>query len=178
MSYKAVYLDRDGVLNKDVGYAFQLEQLTLLPGVKRGLEQLKSKNFKLIVVTNQSGVARGMFAECDVKKFNEALNQQVGGAIDSFYYCPFHTEAKVDVYRKDSNDRKPNTGMLERAAKEHDLKKVGSFLIGDKASDVETAKRFGVKSVQIKSRYDIHKSPDALVANFTEAVDFILQSDS
>ena len=176
MSSKTIFLDRDGVLNVDHGYVYKIDELQILPTVKESLVRLKSNGFKLIVISNQSGVARGMFQESDVRKFNEELNRQLDkeGQIDAFYVCPFHPDAISPEFRIDSDYRKPGTGMLDQAVSEHDVDVKQSYLIGDKASDIECAINFGIPAFQMESRYDAHDSIEKRYQTLKEVVDIIL----
>ena len=149
----AVFLDRDGVLNEDLGYSFDVAQLRVIAGAALALKQLKDRGYLLIVVSNQSGVARGYFTTTEVDRFNAALNQRLrmerGTGVDAFYYCPFHPDGKVPGYTKASPLRKPEPGMVLQAAAEHGVDLRCSYLVGDKFSDVECAIRAGVKGIQV-----------------------------
>ena len=138
---KAIFLDRDGVLNLDKGYTYKPADLKLLPGVPTALKQLSDKGYLLIVITNQSGVARGMYSMQDVYFFNDELNRYIveaGGApLDEFYICPYHESGSVPTYTRDHPDRKPNTGMIDRAVKKFGLNLSECYLVGDRASDIE-----------------------------------------
>ena len=146
----AAFLDRDGVLIPDSGYPHKPEHLILTPGAAEAVKTLKDAGFITVIVTNQSGVARGMFTEDVMHGFNRALCDLLaegGGIIDAVYHCPFHEKAVEDRYRHlDHPDRKPNPGMLLRAAADHGLAlDERSLMIGDKGSDMEAARRAGVR---------------------------------
>jgi len=161
----AVFLDRDGVLNEDLGYSFDVAQLRVIAGAALALKQLKDRGYLLIVVSNQSGVARGYFTTTEVDRFNAALNQRLRGeqgtGVDAFYYCPFHPDGKVPDYTKASQLRKPEPGMVLQAAAEHGVDLRRSYLVGDKFSDIECAVRAGVKGIQVAAP-DQSKHPLAL----------------
>ena len=144
----AVFLDRDGVLNEDLGYVHRPEDLRWIPGARAAVRRINERGLKVIVVTNQSGVARGMFDREAVERFHAAMQAELaeaGARIDAFYDAPFHPEATVEAFRHpDHPDRKPNPGMILRAIAEHGLDPARSLLIGDKASDLEAARRAGV----------------------------------
>ena len=144
----AAFLDRDGVLIVDSGYPHRPDQLVLIPGAAEAVKRLNAAGYVTVIVTNQSGVARGMFSEETMHDFNRLLVARLaegGGRIDAVYACPFHSEAADERYRHpDHPDRKPNPGMLLRAAAEHDLDLSRSFMIGDQPSDMEAARRAGV----------------------------------
>lgn len=144
----AALLDRDGVLIIDSGYPHRPEQLVLTPGAAEAVKRLNDAGYVVVVVTNQSGVARGMFSEETMHDFNARLVERLaqgGGRIDAVYACPFHAEAVEARYRHpDHPDRKPNPGMLLRAMNEHGLDPARSFMVGDRPSDMEAARRAGV----------------------------------
>jgi D-glycero-D-manno-heptose 1,7-bisphosphate phosphatase len=140
--------DRDGVLNVDVGYAHRPDQLRLVEGAARAVARLNAAGWAVVAVTNQSGVARGLFPESAVGLFHAALDTALaaeGARIDAYYYCPFHPEATVAAYRRaDHPDRKPNPGMLLRALADFAEAPERAFLVGDQESDLEAARRAGV----------------------------------
>jgi D-glycero-D-manno-heptose 1,7-bisphosphate phosphatase len=144
----AAFLDRDGVLNADRGYTHRPEDLAWIAGAREAVLSLNEAGYLVFVVTNQAGVARGHFAEPDTAAFHAAMQDQlaeVGAHIDAFYHCPFHPEATVAAYRHaDHPDRKPNPGMILRALREWPVAVAGSFLIGDRESDLEAARRAGI----------------------------------
>ena len=148
MKRPAAFLDRDGVLIVDCGYPHRPDQLVLIPGAAEAVKRLNDAGFVTVIVTNQSGVARGLFSEDTMHGFNALLVQRLaedGARIDAVYACPFHAEAVDARYRHpDHPDRKPNPGMLLKAVAEHDLDPARSLMIGDQASDMEAARRAGV----------------------------------
>lgn len=144
----AVFLDRDGVLVHDSGYPHRPEDLVLIPGAVEAVRRLNGHGYRAIVVTNQSGVARGLFSEETMHAFNTRMVRLFAGRgalIGAVYACPYH-EAAVDPRWRhpDHPDRKPNPGMILRAIKEHRIDPARSFLIGDRASDVEAARRAAI----------------------------------
>lgn len=146
----AAFLDRDGVLNVDHGYVHRLDELDLVPGAADAVRLLNNAGYLVIVVTNQSGVARGRYGEDAVRRFNDELAKRLaaqGARIDAFYYCPHHPEGSVARYRIACDCRKPNPGMLAQAARDFDIDRGKSFLIGDKPGDSEAAAAFGIKGV-------------------------------
>ena len=148
MKRPGAFLDRDGVLIVDSGYPHRPDQLVLIPGAAEAVKRLNAAGYVTVIVTNQSGVARGMFSEETMQAFNRLLVERLaegGGRIDAVYACPFHSEAADERYRHpDHPDRKPNPGMLLRAAADHDLDLSRSLMIGDQPSDMEAARRAGV----------------------------------
>ena len=156
MMEKIVFLDRDGTLNEEVNYLHRTEDLRLLPGVPEALAGLKDAGFKLIVVTNQAGVARGYYTEEDVKHLHDHMNgllKPYGAELDAFYYCPHHPEYGIGKYKRSCSCRKPGTGMFEMAARDFSIDRAASFMIGDKLLDVEAGKRFGLTSILVGTGY-------------------------
>ncbi|MGE1063709.1 HAD family hydrolase [Megasphaera paucivorans] len=144
---KAAFFDRDGVLNKDIHYLHRPGDVIWVKGAKEGLAHLNQLGYLVIVVTNQSGVARGYYTEDDVKKLHCWMSQEIaaaGGCITEFYYCPFLEGAADPSYNKKSDWRKPAPGMVLQAVKDYDLDISQSFLIGDSTSDMECAKAAGL----------------------------------
>lgn len=153
---KIVFLDRDGTLNEEVEYLHRPEDLKLLPGVPGALKRLKDGGFKLVVVTNQAGVARGYYTEADVAALHQYLNRLLAGdgaEIDRYFYCPHHPEHGIGKYRAACHCRKPETGMLEMAEKYYRVDKSKSFMIGDKLLDTEAGRRYGVHPVLVGTGY-------------------------
>jgi D-glycero-D-manno-heptose 1,7-bisphosphate phosphatase len=146
-----VIFDRDGVLIVDHGYVGQIERLEWVPGAKAAVASLNAAGVLAIVATNQSGVARGLFDLATVARLHEAMQADLaaaGARIDGFYVCPFHPDAAIEAFRRaDHPDRKPNPGMILRALADFDIAPGRALVIGDKASDVEAARRAGVRGV-------------------------------
>src|SRR5438094_4831233 len=144
---RAVFLDRDGVLIEDVNLLTKREQIRIMPGVAQALERLKQAGFALVVVSNQTVVARGLASEEDVRGINVYLQQllvQTGGpSLDGWYFCPHHPNATLAGYRMACECRKPGTGMLRQAAQEHDLYLLKSFAVGDRMTDIIAGARVG-----------------------------------
>jgi D-glycero-D-manno-heptose 1,7-bisphosphate phosphatase len=144
----AVFLDRDGVLIPDIGYPHLEEHLVLIPGAAEAVRRLNALGYLVVIVTNQSGVARGLFGEDQMHAFNALLVRRLaakGARIGAVYACPFHAEAKDPKwFHPDHPDRKPNPGMILRAVADHNIDPARSFLIGDQATDLEAARRAGM----------------------------------
>lgn len=151
MSVPGAFLDRDGVLIEDSGYPHLDAHLKLIPGAAAAVRRMNQAGRRTVIVTNQSGVARGLFDEDRMHAFNALLKARLaqdGARIDAVYACPFHADAVIERYRHpDHPDRKPNPGMILRAAAEHDIDLGRSFLIGDRSSDMEAARRAGVEGL-------------------------------
>ena len=144
----AVFLDRDGVLIEDSGYPHLEEHLRFIPGACEAVRRLNTLGYLCVVVTNQSGVARGLFTEDQMKAFNALLVRRMAAkqaVIRAVYACPYHAEAIDDRYRHpDHPDRKPNPGMILRAVEDLRIDPARSFLIGDQPTDLEAARRAGL----------------------------------
>jgi D-glycero-D-manno-heptose 1,7-bisphosphate phosphatase len=151
----AAFLDRDGVLNVDHGYAHRPDQLEWIAGAPQAVRLLNEAGYLVIVVTNQSGVARGFYDEAAVRQFHShmenALHAQ-GAYIDAFYYCPHHPEGTVKELAVRCDCRKPGTGMLEQAARDWPIDRSRSFLIGDKDDDMAAAAAFKIRAVKFDVR--------------------------
>ena len=155
MSNKAIFLDRDGTLIEDPGYLSRPEQVSLLDGAAEALIELRAMGYKLVIVSNQSAVARGIVTEQDLDEIHERLRQlltEKGAYLDQIYYCPYHPDGIVPKYRKDSDWRKPNPGMLLAAADEMNIDLSQSWSIGDSSRDVKAGLSAGCKTILI-SRY-------------------------
>jgi D-glycero-D-manno-heptose 1,7-bisphosphate phosphatase len=188
---RAVFLDRDGTVNEEVGYLRDLGQLTLIPGAAAAIRRLNTSGCKVVLVTNQSGVARGYFPESLVNETHDLLVRMLGeeGArLDGLYYCPHHPRAGNSPYTRECDCRKPATGLLDRAAKELDIDLGRSFMIGDKWSDVELGHRAGCRSVLVRTGFahddpgNIRpaggRDPDFIAHDLAEAVEWVLGQDT
>ena len=156
MSAPAVFLDRDGTLIEEAGYLDRLERIAVFPWTIDALRVLGRTGFKLIVVSNQAGVAKGLFDETFVQETHRVLGERfaAGGArIDGFYYCPHLVDATVEQYRRECDCRKPKPGMLRQAAREHQLDLGRSFLVGDRWPDLEAGQAVGVRGILVKTGY-------------------------
>jgi D-glycero-D-manno-heptose 1,7-bisphosphate phosphatase len=142
-------LDRDGVLNLDLGYVHRPDQLVLVEGAAGAVRRLNQAGWAVCAVTNQSGVARGLYDEAAVLGFHAAMDAALAAAgahIDAYYYCPHHPEAVIEAYRHaDHPDRKPNPGMILRALADFAIPPERAFLVGDQPSDIEAARRANVR---------------------------------
>lgn len=184
--HKAVFLDRDQTLIEDPGYINHPSQVRLLPGVAQALIQLKKLGYLLVVVSNQSGVARGLVTEEVLQQIHHRLKKLLadeGAFLDAIYYCPFHPEGVIPQYRCESDLRKPNPGMLLKAAQELAIDLSCSWMIGDSFRDIEAGLRAGCKTILIESpvrRLQPGPSdpvPDRKVASLREAANLIRMLD-
>lgn len=164
---KAVFLDRDGVINKEKGYVHRWEDFEFVPGAIEGMQLLKDMGYALVIVTNQSGLARGFYTEAEYSALTEALRQHLerhGVKLDGVYYCPHHPKGTVHALAVDCDCRKPAPGMLVRAARELGLSLPESILIGDKPSDIEAARSAGLRHA-----YSVDSDNAEAAADFTIA---------
>ena len=152
MKNKAVFLDRDGTINVDKGFVYRIEDFEFMSGAIEAIRLLNENNFKVVVVSNQSGIARGYYTEEDLQRLHRFINEELakyGAQIDRFYYCPHHPEAKIERYRLDCDCRKPKPGLLKRAIEDLSIDINRSYLIGDSQSDIEAGKAIGCRTILI-----------------------------
>ena len=189
---RAIFLDRDGTINEEVGYIEHLDRLRIIPEAYEAIRLINVSGFMAVVVTNQAGIAKGLFNEAFVKQTNERLQEflgQKGAAIDAFYFCPHHPTEGVPPYRQVCDCRKPAPGLFYQAARDMDIDLTGSFMIGDRYRDMEAAHRAGVKGVLVKTGYgaDVLENigpdqetpegkPDHIAENILKAVHWILEN--
>jgi len=183
---QAIFLDRDGVINKEVNLLHKLKQLKLINKAADAIKRLNGSDYLVIVITNQPVVARGFCTEEDIRKIHEKLETLLGkqGAfIDRIYYCPHHPDKgypnENKKYKIECNCRKPNIGMLLKAEKEFNIEKKLSFIIGDTTTDIQTGINYGIQTILIKTGYEgldnkFSVKPDYVFRDLKEAVDFLL----
>ncbi len=184
----AVFLDRDGTLNREVGYVTHLDDFQLYARAAAAVKRIADSGYAAILATNQAGVARGYFPEWMVEKVHEKLQSELarhGTKLDAIYYCPHHPSSDDPAYAIDSEMRKPRPGMLLKAAKEHNLALSRSFMIGDKYSDMECGWVAGCRSAFVLTGYgrgemELHgdswpRKPDIIVEDVYAAVESILE---
>jgi len=190
MANKAVFLDRDRTLMEDPGYLADAEAVKLLPGVELAIKSLSQAGYKIVVVTNQSGIARGLLTEENLKAIHAELRRQLaesGAHLDAIYFCPYHPEGTVEPYAVESDLRKPKPGMLLKAAEDMEIDLADSWMVGDGARDVEAGQRAGCRTVRVRGprpqtpaagqaqdeKEDAR--PDFTVRNLTDAARVILR---
>ena len=184
---KAIFLDRDGTVNEEVGYLRDLSMLTLIPGVGNAIKKLNDAGFLVVLVTNQSGVARGYFPESLVHDAHARLDEllrQDGARIDAVYYCPHHPTAGTSMHTRVCACRKPGTGLIDQAARDLEIDVHRSYMVGDKWSDVELGHRAGARSILVRSGFAADDpgntrskhvaDPDHTAHDLTEAADWII----
>ena len=156
---KCSFLDRDGVINYDLGYVHKRKNFFWKKNVIKTIKYLNDNNYYVIVISNQSGIGRGLYKEEDVEKLHTWINQELskkGAYIDKFYYAPYYEYSKNKKYTKGKKNRKPNIGMFLRAFYEFDIIKKSSFYVGDKDIDKIAAKNFGIKYLNVNNNSDIY----------------------
>ena len=153
---RAVFLDRDGTVLEEAGYLDRLERLVFFPFAIDAIRLLNRAGFAVVIITNQSGVGRGMYEEAFVHRAHEVVDERVkagGGRIDGFYYCPHHPTAEIERYRKECDCRKPGPGMLRAAAADLGLDLSRSFAVGDKWTDVQAGFAAGARGILVRTGY-------------------------
>lgn len=187
MTRPAVFLDRDGTVTEEVGYVNHLDRLKLLPGVGPAVRRLNEADVPAVLITNQAGVARGYFPIDLVYQTHRKLTDMLaaeGARLNGVYFSPFVKEGSEAPYNIDHPWRKPGTGMLEQAARDLRINLISSFMIGDKITDVELARRVGARGVYVLTGYGKGElayrrhlwstEPDFIGADLMEAVAWIL----
>lgn len=188
----AIFLDRDGVLIRDVHLLTNPDDIRIMEGIPPALRSLKEAGFRLIVISNQTVVARGLATEQEVYAIHarvECLLEQAGAPrLDGFYFCPHHPNATLPAYRVACECRKPRPGLLLRAAREHDLNLGASIVVGDRITDIIAGARAGCRTVLVQTGeheappietvepLDESIQPDYTCANLGEAVRWILET--
>lgn len=190
MAHKAVLLDRDGTINEEVGYLDHPDRFKLLPRVGEAIRLLNRNGIKAVIVTNQSGVARGYFPETMVLKVHQKmadLLKDERAYLDGIYYCPHHPDVGEPPYRQRCGCRKPETGLVDFAIKELNIDCSLSYSVGDRMIDVEFGHRVKAKSILVLTGYgreewDLKRdrwtvTPDHVAQDLFEAVQWILKQE-
>ena len=181
---RAVFLDRDGTINEEVNYLRRQEDVRLIEGAGRAIARLNAAGVLVVVVSNQSGLARGLFDESDLASVQIELNRQLrahGARVDGWYFCPHHPEGVVEHYALTCDCRKPAPGLIMQAAQEMGLSLRGSFMVGDRLLDVACGRKVGLSTVLVATGHDDgppvgeHETPDHQAADLARAVDWILE---
>lgn len=180
---RAVFLDRDGTIVHEVNYLCRPEDTELLPGAGQAIAELRRAGFAVVVISNQSGVARGYFTLDDLAEVQDELSRQLAAhdaSIDGWYNCVHHPKGEVDQFRSVCDCRKPEPGLILRAVKEMDLELTGSFMIGDRLRDVACGNAAGVTSILVRSGQDDGEPtediqrPDYVAEDLAKAAQWIL----
>lgn len=173
MANRGVFLDRDGTMAPDVHYCCRPEDFNLFPDVAKAIKLLNQRGFKVIVITNQSGIARGYFSEETLVKIHEKMKRELakeGAYVDAIYYCPHHPDDNCDC-------RKPKPKLVFQAARDFEIDLTQSFVVGDMQLDVEFGKAANCKTILIGEgmALDEKTNPDAIASDLSEAVQLILR---
>lgn len=191
MRNAAVFLDRDGVLIEEVHLLTKPSQIHLFECAPSAIQSLKQAGFSVVVVTNQTVVARGLATEADVNSVHEAIQQLLrranGSSVDAFYFCPHHPNATLPTYRIECDCRKPRPGMLIQAARDRDINLHQSYMIGDRTTDIIAGMRAGCRTILVKTGAHLQKPietiepidpsvrPDYVCSDLSQAVKYILE---
>ena len=184
----AIFLDRDGTMIEDAGYLTRAEDIAFYPWTVDAIRALNRAGFTIVVVTNQSAIARGLLTEAGLAEIHERLDErlQAGGArVAAYYYCPHHPDGPVAAYATKCDCRKPACGLVDRAVRDLDLDPARSFVVGDKWVDVGLARGVGAISVMVRTGYGAAEEAtppadlqaDAIVDNLAAAASWILQNE-
>jgi D-glycero-D-manno-heptose 1,7-bisphosphate phosphatase len=178
----AVFLDRDGTLIREVGHLCRPEQLEILPGVPAALRSLRDYGFKLIVVTNQSAVARGRLSELALAGIHDLLREKLaaeGAFLDAIYYCPHYPSEGHGDYGIVCSCRKPRTGMIDQAAADFGLNRQASYVVGDQATDIELAAQVGATGILLHDGSALAAVGEPpVVADLWQAAQWIIAKES
>lgn len=159
-----VFLDRDGVLTEEISYITSLENLKVFPYTVECIRQIHKKGYYAMVITNQSGVARGLLTENILRSMNEYLKKVTG--VDAIYYCPHHPDGSIDKYRKICKCRKPEIGMIEKACMDFSIDMDKSYMVGDRAADILAGKKAGIKTILLESGYGTARLEENVVPDY------------
>ena len=176
---RVIFLDRDGTINKEISYLYRPEELVILPGAAEGIALLRREGYRIVVVTNQAGIARGYYTPDQMHMLHQYLNEQLkqdGAWIDEFYYCPHHPVHGLGEYKKACSCRKPGTGMLEMAGRRYHIDKQGSYIIGDKRIDVQAGHNFGIRGILVGTGYGPREMREAMEAGEEPFYDFYAET--
>jgi D-glycero-D-manno-heptose 1,7-bisphosphate phosphatase len=166
-----VFLDRDGVINKDnPNYTFLVEDFEILPGVIDALRQLKTHGYRLIVITNQSGIAQGLYTQQQMEACHQFFQQQSGNLIDRFYFSPDHPTVTASI------SRKPGTLMFEKAIARFDIDVIKSWMIGDRGRDIIPARKMNIRTIQVGDEIEEKDKADYKVDDLLAASKIILSN--
>ncbi|MDD3148453.1 MAG: HAD family hydrolase [Candidatus Riflebacteria bacterium] len=177
---KAIFLDRDGTLNPDPGYISNPDDFNIFPGVAEALVRLQQAGFMLILITNQSGISRGLISTAQLDKIHAKLQSQLaisGARLDAIYYCPHHPDFPDHAGISTCNCRKPAPGMILQAVREHNISVEKSFMIGDRSSDIKIGLATGVTPVFIGSKPLAGFETITTRPNLAAAADWILKQN-
>ena len=165
-----IFLDRDGVLNQDnPKYTYRVEEFKIIEGVIDSLQLLKRNGYRLVVVTNQSGIAQGIYTEEMMQACHQFFQKESNNVIDHFYFCPYHPSVTASLARK------PGTLMFEKAIAKFQIDTMQSWMIGDRGRDIIPARQLGIRTIQVGDEIEPENKADFMVSNLREAADIILK---
>lgn len=174
MANKAVFLDRDGVINVDTGYVSHSDDFVFIEGVIDACRQIKEKGYQLIVITNQSGIARGYFSEDEFMTLTEWMDWSLadkGVDLDGIYFCPHHPDKGIGDYKQACDCRKPQPGMINSAIKHLDIDVSQSYLVGDKSSDLQAGKNAGIATnILVRTGKEVTPEAEALADDVVDSL--------
>lgn len=189
-SRRAVFVDRDGTVNEEIDYLCEPDQIRLIPGAAEAIDRLRKSGWLVVVITNQSAVARGLLSEDTLATIHKrlcTLLAELGTRVDAIYYCPHHPTEGLTPYNLDCECRKPNPGMILKAARELNIDIAKSIVIGDRLQDLETARRVGARRILVKTGYgagellslDVQReaTPEYIADDLLDASNWILAAD-
>jgi D-glycero-D-manno-heptose 1,7-bisphosphate phosphatase len=169
---KCIFLDRDGVLNEDnPNYTYHIENFKILPGVVEALRELKAAGYLLVVVTNQSGIAQGIYTQAEMESCHAYFQQQCDNCVDHFYFCPYHPSVTASLTRK------PGILMFEKARAKFDIDFSASWMVGDRGRDIIPARQLGIKTIQIGHEIEAENMADFTCMSLKEASSLIRRKD-
>jgi D-glycero-D-manno-heptose 1,7-bisphosphate phosphatase len=178
----ALFIDRDGTINVEKGYVHRIDDLEYIPGSLEALQLASQHGLALYIVTNQAGIARGLYSEEQFRSFSKAMLDGMarqGITIRDVLYCPHHPEGSVQEYKVDCDCRKPATGLLERAIKADSLSVASAAMIGDKNSDVDAGRKLGMRTYLVRTGYGESEraatAADFVVSDLMAAVKHVIQ---
>jgi D-glycero-D-manno-heptose 1,7-bisphosphate phosphatase len=181
---RAVFIDKDGTLIPDIPYNVDPKLIELDPSTPLSLKRVHDNGYLLILVSNQSGVARGFFSEDKLNDVVAKIQSDLSGAsvqLDDFYFCPHHPEGQIEKYSVDCDCRKPKPGMIVRAASKHNIELSRSWMVGDILNDIEAGNRAGCRTILVDNGnetewiYAEFRNPSKVVRSLSEAMEFILE---
>jgi len=190
MNNRAVFLDRDGTINVDVGYPRDYSQIKIYPSSFEALRKIKAAGFLAVIVTNQSGIGRGLLSEADLEDIHRKMTAEFAACdirLDGIYSCPHYALSDIPRFRENCSCRKPEPGLAHRAAADLDIDLQKSYMIGDKVEDVLFGLNSGATPILVRTGYgesaeiklrDMGFRPAAVADNLLEAVDWILDRDN
>jgi len=176
---KAVFLDRDGVINIDTGYVSHSDDFEFIDGVIEACQKIKEKGYQLVVITNQSGIARGYFSEDEFMTLTEWMDWSMadkGVELDGIYYCPHHPDKGIGEYKQACDCRKPQPGMINSAAEFLKLDLSQSYLVGDKVSDIQAGKNAGIgTNILVRTGKDITEQGEELADHVINTLQDVIE---